>query len=607
MDLLPSGGFTAAVFFGALVIWFHAWNQFNRPSYQESSDFTRVLRRLQPSDMRKGPVFLQAYIFYAVVLTFIYLLICIYASVPFLQGLVRIDIPGLDLLAGTAGAEKLPESGELATGAAFDEASLGAVASYGPSPSLPLLVSLAVVGLAPNVPFLARVEGWLRLRSHKLSGIPTHLIDSGFKLRRERMFDPEKGEGLLISDEEWRQVNLYYAAAEPFASREREALREQVLKIIAIRNWVLRGRVFQPDGSIRYRYQQLEAEVRQAVRDLLARLDALSVRTAATPPPDGPEETAERSLEWAGVVRDTEEVCGDICVLVALYSEREAFAADMREARSRRDDPSGAYEAEQREAGDVFTAALRRVSLVADRDSFGTTVFFRLGRLDRAYEHARRPVPRTGALRGRRRSRLARPRHEIRDRGSHHVRPAAVLRPRLPAGTAEARLLGEPDRGRRSRAVAQYCMTFFIATLIALVGLVANNIYFAIADVGLERVAEQFQAVLLAAYRIESPRAVMGGVLAIIIALIVDAWRAGKLVRWGAPWPVGLVAFAALALGGLGAWDRYQSLAAVEGAVLDQAKIMLAGASAAIVGLVAATYVLQSLMDEFEDGRSVRA
>lgn len=607
MDLLPSGGFTAAVFFGALVIWFHAWNQFNQPSYQDSSDFTRVLKRLQPSDMRKGPVFIQAYVFYAVILTFIYLLICIYASVPFLQGLIRIDIPGLDLIGGTAGAQKLPESAALATGAAFDDAALGSVAEAGPSASLPLLVSLAVVGLAPNVPFLARIEAWLRARSHKLSGIPTHLIDSGFKLRRERIFDPELGRGLLISDEEWRQVGLYHTAAGFYASREREALREQVLKIIALRNWVLRGRVFQPDGRIRFVYQHLETEVRQQVRDLIARLDALSSRAVAGAAPDGPEETAERSLEWAAIVRDAEEVCGDICVLVALYSERDAFAADMKEAKARTSSPLGAYETEQRQAEATFIAALRRVSLVADKDSFGTTVFFRLaGSIILTSTLA-------GLFFGQERFAGA------GDVGSlvlafKYAIVAAIMYA-LPLffalGYQQEQL--KRDRwenligGKRSRAASQYCVTFLIATVIALVGLVANNIYFAIADVGLERVAEQFQAVLVAAYRVESHRAVMGGALAITMALTVDAWRAGKLTGWNARWPGGLVGFATLALAGLGAWDRYASLAAVEGAGIEPDKVLIAALSAGLVGLVASVYVVQSLMDEFDETRSVPA
>jgi hypothetical protein len=609
MDQLPSGGFTAAVFFGALVIWFHAWNQFNRPSYQESSDFTRVLKRLQPSDMRKGPVFIQAYVFYALILTFIYLLICIYAAVPFLQGLVRIDIPGLELVGGTAGAQKLPDSATLATGAAFDDGALGAVAESGPSATLPLLVSLAVVGLAPNVPFLARVEEWIRARSHKLSGIPTHLIDSGFKLRRERIFDPEKGEGLLISDEEWRQVNLYYTAAGFFASREREALREQVLKIIALRNWVLRGRVFQPDGGIRFVYQQLETEVRQQVRDLLARLDALSSRTIGGAAPEGPEETAERSLEWAVVVREAEEVCGDICVLVALYSERDAFAADMKEAKTRTRTPLGAYEVEQREAETTFIAALRRVSLVADKDSFGTTVFFRLAgsivltsMLAGLFLGQERL---TGDAAGEVGSLMLAFKYAI----------VASIMYALPLffalGYQQEQLKRDSWEnligGKRSRAVSQYCVTFLIATLIALVGLVANNIYFAIANVGLERVAEQFQAVLLAAYGVESHRAVMGGGLAVIMALTVDAWRAGKLTGWDSRWPVGLVGFATLALAGLGAWERYASLAAVEGGAIDPFKVLSAALIAGLVGFVASLYVVQSLMDEFDDPRSVPA
>ena len=608
MDLLPSGGFAAAVAFGAVVIWFHAWNQFNRPSYKESSDFTRLLRRLQPSDMRRGPVFIQAYIFYALILTFIYLLICIYASVPFLQGLIRIDIPGLDLAGGAAGAQKLPDSAALATGANFDDAALGTVGvAAGPSPSLPLLVSLAVVGLAPNVPFLARIEESIRGRSHKLSGIPTHLIDSGFKLRRERMFDPDLGKGLLISEEEWQQADAYHTAAGFFAGRERETLHEQVLKIIALRNWVLRGRVFQPDGGTRYVYQQLETEVRQQIRDLLARLDALSARTVAGPKPSTPEETAERSLEWATVVREAEEVCGDTCVLVALYSERDAFAADMKEAKARDGGQPSSYELEQRQAAAVFLAALRRVSLVANRDSFGTTVFFRLaGSIVLAATFA-------GLFLGTERLEGATQVGSIYLAFKYALTAAIMYALPLFFALGYQQEQLKHDRwenllvGRRSRAVAQYVFTFLVATLIALVGLIGNNIYNAIAAVGLELVAERFPLVLAKAYEVEAPRAVMGGSLALVITLMVDAWRAGRLTGWNAPWPRGLVALATFGLAALGAWDRYRSLAAIEGQAVDFSKLPIAATSAGLVGLVASVYVLQSLMDEFAEPKAVRA
>jgi hypothetical protein len=380
-----------------------------------------------------------------------------------------------------------------------------------------------------------------------------------------------------------------------------------VLKIIALRNWVLRGRVFQPDGGTRFVYQHLETEVRQQVRDLVARLDTLSSRTVAGTAPEGPEETAERGLEWAGIVRDAEEVCGDICVLVALYSERDAFAADMKEAKARKSEPLGAYETEQREAETTFISALRRVSLVADRDSFGTTVFFRLA--------GSIVLTRTLAGRVLGRERLA----GAGDVGSGvRARKYAIVASIMYAlplffalGYQQEQLKRDAWEnmigGKRSRAVSQYCVTFLAATLIALVGLIANNIYFAIANVGLERVAEQFQAVLVAAYGVESHRAVMGGTLAVIMALTIDAWRAGMLTGWDSRWPAGLVGFTTLALAALGAWDRYESLTAIEGGVVEPAKVLLAALNAGLVGLVASVYVVQSLMDEFEETGSVPA
>lgn len=624
MNMVPGGGFAAAVAFGALVIWFHAWNQFKQPSYRNSSEFNRVLGRLRPSDMRRDSVFIQAYVFYAVILTFIYLLICLYASVPFLRGLIFIDIPGLEL-GGAAGAQKLPES--VATGADFDSSVLGAVdGAGGPSPTLPLLVSLAVVGLAPNVAFLARIEEWIRGWSHRLSGIPTHLIDSGFKLRRARIFDPKRGDGLLISDEEWAQARVYFDAARLYASRERETLHEQVLKIIALRNWVLRGRLFQPDGDIRFRYEQLEAELRKEIRDLLARLDELCPLTpsgsgdpaSSTPTQATQEAAAERTLEWAGVVREIEEVCGDTCVLVALYSERDAFAADMKEVKL---DPASApeamtqeaarngdaYDAERREAAQAFLSALQHVSLVADRDSFGTMIFFRLaGSIVLTHTV-------TGLFLGRERLEGSTSSGSL-SLAFVYALTAAIMYA-LPLffalGYQQEQL--KHDRweniisGKRSRALAQYVFTFGLATAIALFGLIGYNIYTAMAAVGLEPVADRFKEVLAAAYAVEAARALMGGTLAIFMALTIDAWRADRLMGWDARWPWGLVAATTLSLAALGAWERYRGLDAIEGVPIAYDKLPIAALSAALVGLVASVFALQSLMDEFVKPQQTQA
>jgi hypothetical protein len=613
MNVIPGGSFAAALVFGALAIWFHAWNQFNRPSYQEASDFNRIVQRLQPSDMRRGPVFIQAYIFYALILTFIYLLICFYASVPFLRNLVPVEIPGLDLLGGTAGAQNLPDQAERAVGFAFDEVDAGLDAvdgAAGPDPSLPLLVSLAVVGLAPNVPFLYRIEEWLRTRSHRLSGIPTHLVESGLKLREEPLFDRGRDTGLLISDEDWERARLYFDAAGRYRVADRDILRDRVMKIIALRNWVLRGRVFIPDGATASRYRQLESDIRQNIRALLARLDALSLHgpgaQGGAPSGESPEETTERNQEWMEAVREADVLCGDISVLVALYSEREAFAAQIRESRSWRGDTDNSYEQQKKAAAVTLVAALKRVEILADQASFGTTVFFRLAGAIVLVAVL------TGLFFG-----------ESRQRGTGDLAAlilafkyavSAVITYTLPLFFALSmqqeglkRGTWEPIvGGKLSRALSQYVIIFIIATLIALVGLIANNIYQAIVVVGFERVSENFPEVLRYAYLIESHRAILGGLLATCIALIIDAWRAERLGDWTRPAPFMLVLLPGLLLGVAAWWERFQSSLIAASGSNSQSQVsflslgyLKSALPAALIGLVAAIYVIQSLMDEF--------
>ena len=613
MAVLPDSEFAIALVIGTLAIWFHSWNRFNQPSYRETSS-SRILVRLRPVDMRKGSIFIRAYLIYALILTAIYLLICFYAFLlPSLPETFRADIPGLDL-DRYVGARDLPE--QATTGA-----SLGSVEpdAGGLDASLPLLVALAVVGLAPNVPALRSVEEWIRAKAHSLAGIPTHLIDSGLKLRSTSWLRPDRKEGLLVAPEDWKLIDDVQKVAEREGFSERTAVRQHLVKILALRSWVMRDRVFPPDPRTRYEYHELEAEVQQQTVRLLGRLDAFR---SASPPRQGSSGAPERKAEWQDIVSEADTLCADMSVLVALYSERDAFAAEIKTARASEPPSDDPAERERREAVDIFVKALESVSLVADRDSFGTTLFFPLGGfivlaaalLGLLFGDAR--VEGISGISG----------HFVL---AFQYAVTAIITYTIPLFFALTFQQEGLKRGRwenifgpkKARAVAQYVTMFMIAVLIALTGLVANNVISAIADqnAGLAKVVDKLLLVLQVALIAEAPRSILGGVLALCVVLIIDAWHDGKLVGWGTRrdasqaewpwWPWVLTILPAIGLGGIAWWERASTSTASPkpGLVPFLSSIMShwsAGAVPALIGLFAAAYVIQSLMEEFPDSKA---
>ncbi len=610
----PTGGFAAALLFGAVVVWFHAWNQFNRPTYSMSPEFAWLVERLRPSEMRKGGVYIQAFVFYAVILTAIYLALCLFLSVPFFQQF-GLKIPGLDIAAGAAGADILPEqaAGPIA-GVAFDER--GQVLSNvtpprGPNPSLPLAVSLAVVGLAPNVPLLMRVEEWIRRKSHKLSGIPTQLIEAGERLRDRRLFanrDFAQMRGLLIPDTDWRRIEHYYAAAE-FKVPSREDFRNHVSKIIAFREWVFKGGVSYPDGDTRTLYQSLEREVRDQIRLLLRNLDSLSGYD-----PAGTEEAASATphdtLRWGAMAREAEVVCGKVCVLLALYSERRAFGLSeervrLAEALARSDpktDPidHGALISREDALGRI-DAALTEVAIESNRENFSTVLYFRIlfSILSVALVFG---VMSIGA--------------DARNIGSaslwisvfNFIATALItygLTLFIALGIQQEAMKNRTWEnifsGKRSKAFPQYAAMFVGLWVCCLVGLIGYNIYSAIATSSFELVSERFDKVLYFAFKGEFHRAMMGALLAVCVLIIVDAWRDRRLGGVDSFWAVLLVAATTLAMAGFGAYARRAELLVAGWSPEDLAGkgIWWTGLTYGTIGFVASFFSVLVIAEEF--------
>ena len=79
--------FLAALAFGAVIFFFFARDQFNRPTYERSRELAPLIQLLTPLNMRNRMALWRAYFFYAAILTLIYLILSAYGSL--LSGLWR--------------------------------------------------------------------------------------------------------------------------------------------------------------------------------------------------------------------------------------------------------------------------------------------------------------------------------------------------------------------------------------------------------------------------------------------------------------------------------------------------------------------------------------
>lgn len=590
--------FWVALAFGTIAIWMNARSQFNRSTYAKSYEFKRLLAKLQPSDIQKGNAYTQSFLLYCVVLTIVYWLICLYIVVqPWLQSFGFV-IPGTSFLDGIAGAAKLPEAtGAAVAGVAFDEAGglLGAVERAGPSPSIPLTVSLAVVGLAPNVPVLYRFEEYLRATAHRLCGIPTQLVDSGLVLRRSPLVPKSAKEGLLLVAGDWARIRRYDEAARAANVGEPESFHADIVKMVALRRWILRRRVFMSGGASFPEYESVEAEISLRVEKLLSDLDAASSK----PPAQSADKPAAptKAFDWPTLVVETEQTVADLCLLVALFSQRADFRRALSEARDAEGDQSDEEFTQRVEASELLRAALERASLMTDRGSMGMLVFTRgcgaillVSALAGFFLGDSREAQGAGVY------------------GSLYLAAVycvnATLTYLIPLFFAlnyqqerKKTYAWEnvfAERVRYGTLSMQLAFLFGVAMLISLAGRLAFNIAKAAMAVGIVEVQDKLPAVIDYALRLEIIPAVNAALFATLVSLIIDAADDRAVFdryKWG------LVALMVGAMGVIAGVSR-AAASYFAGSEIDFALVAKASAAPLMVALFCGLLVVLTLEDE---------
>lgn len=278
----PLSNYNAALFFGALTIAFHSWANFNRPSDGAWDGLGDLVSLLNPSDVRARQVVNRAFFLYLSILLLIYFVLCSYAQLlaPFLGEQFASLV---EEASRTVGAEEIPKAG-------FDPEFLTRpVVEEDKSPSVPLTISLAMVGLAPQVRVLRELESRLRLVAHWMSGIPTRLIRGADALSRQSMdihdaveashgserTDTAEDNRFLIGPRDWKRYNHYL----DFMAKQSIPIDTYDLKnylgiIITFNSWLLNDRldVVRRDN---WAAKDVETAVQADVDGFLASMDRL--------------------------------------------------------------------------------------------------------------------------------------------------------------------------------------------------------------------------------------------------------------------------------------------------------------------------------------------
>jgi hypothetical protein len=578
---VENGEFWLAMLTGVVVLWIHARSQFNQLSLEQSGDYRRLISKLQSSDLRTSAEYRRAFVIYAAILTVLYVVLCIYVAVPDLQQVVR-EVAGRDFVDLVAvGASNLPKTVDTpVAGVAFDEAGglLGSIDTKpGLNPSVPLAISLAVVGLAPNVPWLSRVEEFIRGTAHRLAGIPTRLVNGSLALSDETFVGRDDRGGLLLGSEDWVQIARYREALDgDFAAN--------VVETVALRAWIMHGGELAPRGTVPSKYAGIERDVADRIEKLTRDLD-VAIAQATAKKGGGP-------TNWTALRREARETWEDMCLILGLYGSQRPYDAWLR--RLARTSPIP----ERRAVAARLQAALDTAALTQNADSAGTLVFFRISIVVLVVSFL------AGFFIGDDRSEGRNVQGQVSLALTYMV--TAMLTYVFPLCFAlhyQQQMTNTNQwhdwrqQTKHSQWVPQYFFVGSVSFAIAFLCNVSFNLASVLMRVGFEPIRARFAEVVGFAVRQSGFEAMKGAALALLLVMMVDVWRAQKLsrLRWR------LVLAQTLVLVALAIVARFYAswIAGTREVSTIIDVLWRAAVPAMAIGLVSALYVAYTLEEEF--------
>ena len=567
--------FVVSLLFGAVILVVFAWDQFKRPSYEASKELTRLIEFLAPSDLRNRRVYARAYAAYASILLLIYVVVCVFATVPVLGAL------------GLAGGENLATA---------------------QSPIVPLSIALAMVGLAPSLPILQRFEEKIRFAAHHLSGIPARLLH-GCRILQARPLglpetDTRTGTGLLIPDQDWKRLRHYRRTSKPILADPAD-FAEDMAKIVAYRAWFLKHRLNASPRLPRPGILRHETDLAARIEGLILALDLLSGfgREAGADPAGQPRDT------WEKYAAEADLLCADVCALVMLHVEHGLVATQPGNAWT----DAAADEDETRRAAECLVRFLGGADRWADEGALVGIVWMRATVTALVVAFA------WGTLLGN----LENPQHFFPLASGFTFALSAFLIYSLAVFVALSLHERAVRRNRWpsmvttdwTRWIGPVFWVFLGAGLASVICVTALNLYWSIVAVGFDRVLAKFWAGLASAVIYEGPRAMLGPILAVGLVASVDAWRvedgSGRRRLWVmAITATAMAVWAAAARGFATQYNAYvigQEIPSLLTLLGRDNLMLLAGVRAAAVGLAVLAVCQRTLARGLSDLPAPRA
>lgn len=584
MASLPVDEYTVAFWMGVAILMLFAWNQFNSPSYPRGQQFARILELLRPVDLRSGEIFLTAYLVYLAILTLVYWLICTYAPLQFFSLIgLETDQPG-----ATVGAILCSPSDPAVSGAQLGNAAemvaqtddaCAAPKDVPKSPLIPLTVSLAIVGIVPNIKLLGDMEEKVRFAAHRVAGIPAHLLNATAEFARARLSVTADDE---IPGSDLDRIHLYVEQAKQ-AGVDPVAFKSDLSKIFGFRTWVIEHDAW-PTAKVRNNYHPVEEQIRSLTLKLVEDLDLLSGQAdlGAEDTTRGPVLKQMRDERWREGSRAARDLAGDIGGLLMVYCER-AGEPPLGEGRG----PSGfeklgALIHTARQAGradaasaDVFINVLLTSVIVA---GLCGAWFGQDGRLD-------------GGLSG---------------RFGIAMDYAVTALVTYGLATLVAVSYQQERRDRRvwrtlydnewTLGARQLIVIFALAFAAAFVCLVVYNIGTVTGRVGSVKIVDNWWAVVISAVNRELAFSALGAIFAVFVTIGIDRAR---LARPG-DGRLSLALFQGLLLA---VWAMVATAIASEaaGAPVDMARTFKSGATAGLIGVASALVIDLTMRSKLRD------
>lgn len=610
--------FLAALLFGAIIIFFFARDQFNRPTFERSRELARLIQLLTPLDMRNRMAFWRAYLFYAGILTLIYLILSAYGSLlaPLLPGFGEaFDVPvvaGADYLpAGGAADPPVSVTGYSPDGIVSGTQPLssdppGDVPISSPSsPVVPLTISLAMVGLAPSIPILLRVEEKIRFAAHRLAGIPTRLISSSQYLRNVPLNLARESGTALVPDADWDRIEAYMAHAGDMLENP-EAFREDLLKIFSFRAWFLQHRLPTRNPSARAGLAHVEQELDRQIDKLIPDLNALMLLDGQDDA-EATQSTVSEALQRHGAEAAT--IASDINVLYMLYDEHGIITAAAPPPPATGALDRSEVAVQKQIALSRLSAFVRAGSRHADREGMTAKVWFRATLAIAAVAFlfgaafgldSVKSEPDSLSIVGENALRLGAA--YLLGSMIGYALPLLVALLYQQAATQNDAWYNAFDQ-HWSRWLFQYLGVAVLTCAVAALCHVGYNIYAGAAAVGWATVFERWDGVVYYAFLLDGPKAVRGTVLSMLTVLMIDAWRSriasDVWIRW---FPLVAAGVLGIVSAGVRAFIRSvtQSVAGREFLWADSWRFLLdAGALGVLVGFGAAWMVRVTLIHEY--------